>query len=139
MDVIVYSSNYCPLGSYEHHSIEDHFEKWQGYETGIILKSIYQFENICLSIFWDNKDTVHTPSTRYHWMNVIVCIFLFLLCIFWLILIRSVQHWKVVFWGMVADHYFRRVYSRVGKEYKNLWQTLADMIFPCLNFPSSAI
>ena len=39
MDVIVYSSNYCPLGSYEHHSIEDHFEKWQGYETRIILKS----------------------------------------------------------------------------------------------------
>ena len=23
------------------------------------------------------------------------------------------------------------------KEYKNLWQTLADMIFPCLNFPAS--
>ena len=28
-------------------------------------------------------------------------------------------------------------FSRVYKEYKNLWQTLADMIFPCLNFPSS--
>ena len=28
---------------------------------------------------------------------------------------------------------------RVYIEYKNLWQTLADMIFPCLNFPSSAI
>ena len=27
--------------------------------------------------------------------------------------------------------------TRVGKEYKNLWQTLVDMIFPCLNFPSS--
>ena len=27
--------------------------------------------------------------------------------------------------------------TRVGKEYKNLWQTLADVIFPCLNFPSS--
>ena len=26
---------------------------------------------------------------------------------------------------------------RVGIEYKNLWQTLVDMIFPCLNFPSS--
>jgi hypothetical protein len=27
--------------------------------------------------------------------------------------------------------------TRVGKEYKNLWQTLVDMIFPCLNFPFS--
>ena len=27
--------------------------------------------------------------------------------------------------------------ARVGIEYKNLWQTLVDMIFPCLNFPSS--
>ena len=29
------------------------------------------------------------------------------------------------------------VAPRVGKEYKNLCQTLADMIFPCLNFPCS--
>ena len=28
------------------------------------------------------------------------------------------------------------VLTRVGIEYKNLWQTLVDMIFPCLNFPS---
>ena len=41
MDVIVYSSNYCAHGSYEYHSIEDHFEKRQGYEKGIILKLFY--------------------------------------------------------------------------------------------------
>ena len=42
---IVYSSNYCAHGSYEHHSIEDHFEKRQGYEKGIILKLLYWSNN----------------------------------------------------------------------------------------------
>ena len=32
---------------------------------------------------------------------------------------------------------FKLKSTRVGIEYKNLWQTLVDMIFPCLNFPSS--
>jgi hypothetical protein len=51
VDFIVYSSNPCAHGRYEHHSIEDHFEKWQGYEKGIILKLFYRFNNICMLIF----------------------------------------------------------------------------------------
>ena len=67
---IVYSSNYCAHGSYEHHRIEDHFEKWQGCETGIILKLIYQFDNICMLIFWDNKDTVQRAQFLSFWRKL---------------------------------------------------------------------
>ena len=62
---IVYSSNYCAHGSYEHHSIEDHFEKWQGYEKGIVLNLFYWFDNICMLIFRDNKDTVQRAQFLY--------------------------------------------------------------------------
>ena len=48
VDFIVFSSNHYAHGRYEHHSTEDHFEKWQSYEKKINLKIFYWFHNICM-------------------------------------------------------------------------------------------
>ena len=67
------------------------------------------------------------PYRTFKFHLSVVGEYFFILPMFFLVHISE----KKVFWLQLR--------ARVGKDYKNLWQTLADMIFPCLNFPSSAI
>ena len=68
-------------------------------------------------IIWYFNQHICNPN----WWQVF-SIFFFLVFVIWF--------WTQIFWSYLWI-------ARLGIEYKNLWQTLVDMIFPCLKFPSS--